>query len=122
MVGPSFFTVRQELATVRAPQDISELHRSAVSIRSVTVTDVKDSPVGINVGVDGTYLITRIPGLSMVPEKMVGVGAFVRYVGASIDLPSATGVTLNWGSEAPAGSRQESACDCDSKFGSGCGF
>jgi hypothetical protein len=94
MVGPSFFTVRQEVATVRAPQDISDVAPfTSVSIRSVTVTDVKDSPVGVNVGVDGTYLIDRIPGLSMVPERMIGVGAFVRYAGASLDLPVEAGVT-----------------------------
>jgi hypothetical protein len=86
MVGPSFFTVRQEVATVRAPQDISDVAPfTSVSISSITVTDVKDSPVGVNVGVDGTYLVTR----------MIGVGAFVRYAGASLDLPVESGVTRN---------------------------
>ena len=42
--------------------------------------------MGVNIGVDGTYLITRIPGLRWCP-KMVGVGAFVRYAGASTRLP-----------------------------------
>jgi hypothetical protein len=83
-VGPSFFTVRQEVATVRAPQDIRDVAPfTSVSISSVTVTDVKDSPVGVNVGVDGTYLVT----------PMIGVGAFVRYSGASLDLPVEAGVT-----------------------------
>lgn len=96
VVGPSFFTVRQEVATVRAPQDIRDVAPfTSVSISSITVTDVKDSPVGVNVGVDGTYQITRIPGLSVVPEKMIGIGAFVRYTGASLDLPVESGVTRN---------------------------
>jgi len=90
-IGPSFFTVRQDLATVRRA-DIAD---PPPLIRSVSVTRVKDSATGINVGVDGTYLITRIPGLSVVPEKMVGVGVFARYVGASIDIPSAQGATIS---------------------------
>jgi hypothetical protein len=91
VIGPSFFTVRQDLATVRAT-DIAD---PPPLIRNVTATRVKDSATGINVGIDGTYLITRIPGLSAVPEKMVGVGVFARYVGASIDLPSANGATIS---------------------------
>jgi len=91
VIGPSFFTVRQDLATVRAT-DIAD---PPPLIEHVTTTRVKDSATGINVGIDGTYLITRIPGLSMVPERMVGVGVFARYVGASIDLPSANGATIS---------------------------
>ncbi len=60
MAGPSFFTVRQTLATVKAPQDISDPPPyTTVTITNVSLTDVKDSPVGVNVGVDGTYLITH---------------------------------------------------------------
>ena len=85
MGGPSFFTVRQDVASIRVPlQDISDpAPFNALSITSVTVTDIKDSPVGVNVGVDGTYLVTR----------MFGVGAFVRYAGATVDLPPAAGIT-----------------------------
>lgn len=84
-VGPSFFTIRQEIASLQAPQDIRDVPPfTSVTITSVTVTEVKDSTVGVNVGVDGTYLITRL----------LGVGAFVRYAGASsVDLPVASGVT-----------------------------
>jgi hypothetical protein len=90
-IGPSFFTVRQDLATVL----VSDIADPPPLIRNVTTTRVKESATGINVGIDGTYLITRIPGLSSVPEKMVGVGVFLRYVGASIDLPSANGATIS---------------------------
>ena len=85
MGGPSFFTVRQDVASIRLPlQDISDPPPfNALSITSVTVTDVKDSPVGINIGVDGTYLVTR----------MIGVGAFVRYAGATLDMPVVGSVT-----------------------------
>jgi len=88
MGGPSFFTVRQNRATVRPPQDVrDEAPFTSVTITSVTVTDVKDSPVGVNVGVDGTYEITRIAGLG------IGVGGFVRYVGAFVDFPTVPGTT-----------------------------
>ena len=96
VVGPSFFTVRQEVATVRAPQDIrDQAPFTSVSISSVTVTDVKDSPVGVHVGLDGTYLITT----------MFGVGGFVRYAGASVDLPVESGVTRT-GDDLKAGGAQ----------------
>jgi hypothetical protein len=88
MGGPSFFTVRQEIATVRAPQDIRDVAPfTSVSITSVTVTEVKDSPVGGHIGIDGTYMIT----------PMIGVGVFARYAGASLDLPVEAGVTRDEG-------------------------
>jgi hypothetical protein len=88
MVGPSFFTVRQEVATVRAPQDIRDVAPfTTVTIANVTVTDTKDSPVGVNVGIDGTYLIRQMSGTT------IGVGGFLRYAGASLDLPAPAGVT-----------------------------
>jgi hypothetical protein len=86
--GPSFFTVKQTLATVLAPQDISDPPPyNNVTITSVTLTDVKDSPVGVNVGVDGTYFITTVKGVG------IGLGGFIRYAGASLDLPVTTGMT-----------------------------
>jgi len=88
MAGPSFFTVRQHIATVQAPQDVrDQAPFTSVTITSVTVTDVKDSPVGVNVGVDGTYAITRIAGVG------IGVGGFVRYAGAKLDFPTLPGTT-----------------------------
>jgi hypothetical protein len=88
MAGPSFFTVRQTVATVQAPQDIEDLAPfTSPRIRSVTLTDLKDSPIGVNVGVDGTYLIRTIGGVG------IGVGGFVRYSDASLDLEIPTGVT-----------------------------
>lgn len=88
MVGPSFFTVRQTIASVQAPQDIADpAPYNNLSIRTVSLTDVKDSPVGINVGVDGTYFIVRIKGIG------IGVGAFARYAGADLDLHTPAGVT-----------------------------
>ena len=88
MAGPSFFTVRQTIASVQAPQDISDpAPFNNLSIRTVSLTDVKDSPIGVNVGVDGTYFITRIGGFG------IGIGEFARYAGASLDLVTPAGVT-----------------------------
>lgn len=84
MVGPSFFTVRQDMATVR-PSDIRDVTPfTSVTINSVTVTDVKASPVGVNIGIDGAYFITR----------MIGAGVFARYAGASVEFPDAAGSTV----------------------------
>jgi len=82
--GPSFFTVRQDIATIRAPQDIRDAAPfTSVTISNVSVTDVKDSAVGVNIGVDGTYHV----------RPMFGVGIFLRYAGASLDLPVTAGST-----------------------------
>jgi hypothetical protein len=85
IAGPSFFTVRQDLATVQA----GNIADPPPLIRSITVTNVKDSPVGFNIGADGSYRITRVGMIT------VGVGLFARYVSASLDLPSAAGATLD---------------------------
>lgn len=82
--GPSFFTVRQDVATIRAPQDIRDAAPfTSVTITSVSITDVKDSAVGVHIGVDGTYLV----------RPMFGVGIFLRYAGASLELPVTAGST-----------------------------
>ncbi len=88
MAGPSFFTVRQTIATVQAPQDLRDPPPfTTVTITSASLTDMKDSPVGVNVGVDGTYWVRTIKGVG------IGVGGFVRYAGASLDFPTTTGMT-----------------------------
>jgi len=88
MAGPSFFSVKQSVATVRAPEDLTDVPPyTSVTINTMTVTDVKDSPVGVNVGIDGTYMIRTIAGVG------VGVGGFLRYAGASLDFEVPPGVT-----------------------------
>jgi hypothetical protein len=100
MAGPSFFTVRQTIATVQAPQDLTDVPPyTTVTINSVTLTDTKDSPVGVNVGVDGVYWIRTIQGFG------IGVGGFVRYAGASLDLDVPAGVTRE-GDDLKAGGPQ----------------
>ena len=88
MAGPSFFTVRQTIATVHAPQDIRDVAPfTTVSINTLSLTDLKDSPVGVNIGADASYYVTNIKGVG------VGVGGFARWAGANLDLPVTEGVT-----------------------------
>ena len=83
MAGPSFFSARQELATISGPQDVSDVAPfTSVTISNVTVTELKDSPVGFNIGVDGTYHLTSRYG------ARIGVGGFLRYTGAGADFPT----------------------------------
>ena len=97
MVGPSFFTVRQTVASVQAPQDIVDpAPFNNLSIRTISLTDVKDSPVGVNVGVDGIYWIHTIQGIGQaigLNDIKIGVGGFLRYAGASLDLDVPAGIT-----------------------------
>ena len=85
MAGPSFFNVRQDLASpVRGAADIRDVAPfTSVTITNVSVTEAKDSSVGFHIGVDGTYLFT----------PMMGAGGFVRYSGASVDLDTPAGIT-----------------------------
>jgi hypothetical protein len=98
MVGPSFFTVRQTVATLQAPQEqISDpAPFTSPTINSISLTDVKDSPMGVNVGVDGIYWIRTLQGVGQalgMSGIRIGVGGFLRYAGASLDLETPAGVT-----------------------------
>ena len=85
MAGPSFFSARQEVATI-SPQDIGDVAPfTTVTINNITRSEVKDSPVGINIGVDGTYHLTSRYGVR------IGVGGFLRYAGAGADFPTEGG-------------------------------
>ncbi len=85
IAGPSFFSVRQDLATATA----ADIQDPAPLIRSITLTEVKDSAVGFNIGADGSYHITEKSGVA------IGVGLFARWIGASIDLPAAAGASID---------------------------
>jgi hypothetical protein len=82
MAGPSFFSARQEVATI-SPQDIGDVAPfTTVTLNNITRSEVKDSPVGFNIGVDGTYHLTSRYG------ARIGVGGFLRYAGAGADFPT----------------------------------
>lgn len=77
-VGPTFFSVKQEL-----------IDNVTVTEPTPTVTPVvvslSDSPVGINVGADITYLVT----------KTVGAGVLLRYATGSADFATASGSSVS---------------------------
>jgi hypothetical protein len=76
-IGPSFTRVRQQVVTtVTIPENTS----NAVAV----VGDESGTARGVNVGVDGAYMFT----------KLIGAGVFIRYNGGSIDLPSAPGLKV----------------------------
>jgi hypothetical protein len=57
---------------------------TTVAISSVAVIEQSGTAVSFTAGVDGTYLVT----------PKFGVGAFLRYSGASTDLPLSGGGTI----------------------------
>jgi hypothetical protein len=70
--GPSIFTVSDQAVTGVTVQPNTSI--------ATGITTSKDSKtgVGINAGVDVTYLVTR----------KIGAGFLLRYAGASVDLPT----------------------------------
>lgn len=72
--GPSIFRVKQDL-----PTQVS-IAEPGPTVTGVTVTSVKETTVGINLGVDVTYLVT----------KRWGVGGLARYTRGSVDLAGAS--------------------------------
>jgi hypothetical protein len=74
-IGPSFYSVKQDLVTAIGVTEIGN-PTTGVSISSVSVERRSDSTVGYNLSADGTYLLTR----------RFGVGAFMRFTGASAEL------------------------------------
>ena len=75
--GPSFILVTQGLVTsVTVPPGTQN---------ATVVTGTEDgTAIGVNLGLDGTYLFTR----------NVGLGLMLRYAGGSVDLPSAPGLSV----------------------------
>ena len=81
-LGPTFFSVKQELVN---SVDVVE---PAPSI-TPQVVEASDSPVGVNVGADITYMVT----------DRVGAGVLLRYATGSADLttPGGGAVSLDAG-------------------------
>ncbi len=76
-VGPSFFSVTQDIVSAVAVQE-GAAPFEVVTAATATTTEVNDRAVGFNVGADMTYRF--MPNL--------GAGLFLRYAAASVDLPS----------------------------------
>ena len=77
-IGPTFFSVSQDLI------DTVTVTEPTPSITPV-VAEASDSPVGINIGADVTYLFT----------KMLGAGVLLRYAAGSADFATASGSELS---------------------------
>jgi hypothetical protein len=80
-VGPTFFVMKQEFVTELAVTETSAPPGPYVNPSvAPTVTGVKKSPVGFNIGADATYMLTHT----------IGVGVLLRYAYAnpSLDVPN----------------------------------
>lgn len=82
-VGPSVFRVTQELVQRVGVREVGTPFTS-VTVDSVAVGGEKETGVGFNLGVDGTYMFTQ----------RLGAGAFVRYAGGSVELSGFEGRTI----------------------------
>ena len=69
-VGPSFFSVKQDLITT-----VSVVEADQGPVITPTVARVSESPVGFNIGADTAYMLT----------KSIGVGVLLRYARSTAD-------------------------------------
>jgi hypothetical protein len=79
-VGPSFFSVKQDVAQGLTAANVSEAGPfpfSTVSLSSNGAVSAKDSPGGFNIGFDATYRLTR----------HLGAGLLLHYTAADARLP-----------------------------------
>jgi hypothetical protein len=74
--GPSFIRVSQQVATASL--------RAGTQNIDVTQKSESGTALGINVGVDGSYMF----------QPQFGAGVFVRYAGGSVDLPAVSNVKV----------------------------
>ena len=79
--GPSFFNITQSL--IRGVAMVNEIGApfDTVALGTASTTSVSETGVGVNAGVDITYLVT----------ERLGGGLFVRWAGGSVDLPASGG-------------------------------
>jgi hypothetical protein len=82
LVGPSFYNIKQDF--IETVTVVDNPPYDTVSIGSVTQVEQSDTAVAFTAGVDGTYLLT----------PTFGIGAFFRYSGASVDMPTTGGGTV----------------------------
>src|SRR5207247_5277013 len=73
-VGPSIFSVKQEIVSVNVP--------SGTQTANVSVGSESKTAVGAIIQVDGNYFLTSRWGARL------GAGVFMRYAGAKVNLPS----------------------------------
>lgn len=83
-VGPTFFSVKQELI-----DSVTVTEGASGPTITPNVVEASDSPVGVNFSADVTYLVTQT----------VGAGVLLRYATGSADLttPGGTNISLDAG-------------------------
>ncbi len=79
-IGPTFFSVKQELV-----DNVTVTETAGGPAMAPQVVEASDSPVGINVGADVTYMVT----------KSFGAGVLLRYASGSADLATPSGASLS---------------------------
>lgn len=79
-IGPTFFSVKQQLVDT-----VTVTETAGGPSMTPQVVEASDSPVGINVGADVTYMVT----------KTFGAGVLLRYAGGSADLSTPSGASLS---------------------------
>ncbi len=75
-VGPSFFRVKQDIMTATV--------QSGTQNANVSTQEEKANKTGVNAGININYLF----------RPNYGAGVFLRYAGATVDLPSAADVKV----------------------------
>ena len=79
-VGPTFFSVNQELVET---VDVTE--SGATPAITPRVVEASDSPVGVHIGADITYMV----------NERFGAGVLLRYATGSADLTTPNGTNLS---------------------------
>jgi hypothetical protein len=75
-LGPSIYTVKQEIVSFAVP--------AGTNTPTTSVGSESETTVGVNIQVDGNYMVTR----------RFGAGGFIRYAGRTVDLPSVPDVKI----------------------------
>jgi len=81
--GPSFYHVSQEMVTNVTFTEVGPPYTNINVLPAIET--VKKSATGYNFGIDGSYFLYRTD------KFRIGAGAFLRFTGASADLPFAGG-------------------------------
>jgi hypothetical protein len=77
--GPSFFSLDKDIL------DAVSIAPGGINLENATTRSVSGSATGGHIGVDVSYIALRTAGIG------VGVGAFVRQTGATVDVPDVSG-------------------------------
>jgi hypothetical protein len=99
--GPTWFTLTQNTVGTPSYTEVGPPYTS-VTLSSVSKVTLKSHKNGANIGADVTYKLTGLFGASQTAkklDKMLGVGAYIRWSGTSASVTTAGGsaITLDIG-------------------------